>query len=703
MRLLPARLSPPSTDAIAAANSRIARHGRLGQIDSARKIFDEMPERTVVSWNSLIAAYFTKGQIHNARILFERIPQRNAASYNVLISGYIKLGRLADAFAVFNSMPSRNVVSWTSLLRGCILAGAVNDAETLFRRMPEKNVISWTVMLGGLIQDGRIVDARQIFDEMPEKDIVARTTMLSGYCQVGRISEARAIFDAMPRRNVIAWTAMISGYAQNQQLNLARKLFEVMPERNEVTWTAMLTGYTQAGLIEEADGLFKRMEEQPVIACNAMIIGFGQCGMVTEARDVFDRVLQKDDGTWSSMVKVYEQNAFQLEALEVFCSMQLANVRPNYPSIISVLAVCAGLAIIGHGKQVHAKMIRTHFDTDVFAVSALITVYVKCGELAKAKMIFDAFEGKDVGLWNSMITGYAQHGMGEEALKIFNEMCSVPLLPDDISYIGVLSACSYSGMVQEGREIFESMSLNSLVKPTAEHYACVVDMLGRAGHVDEALDLISNMTVEADAVVWGALLGACRIHKNLKIAEIAAKKLVKLESWNSGPYILLSNVYASRGRWEDVMKLRKAMSLRSVSKSPGCSWIEVDRIVHMFTGGDVIAHPEHENIVGILRKFDCLLKESGYSPDVSYALHDVDEEEKAHHLRYHSERQALAFGILKVPGGLPIRIMKNLRVCGDCHIAIKLISKILGHEIILRDAYRFHHFKDGSCSCKDYW
>ncbi|KAG0476666.1 hypothetical protein HPP92_013507 [Vanilla planifolia] len=650
-----------------------------------------------------ISAYFLNNQPHVARFLFEQMPQRNTTSYNTLISGYVKLGCLSDAQTIFDTMPESNVVSWTSLLRGYIQAGAINEAEALFRRMPEKNVISCTVMLGGLIQEGRIDDARRLFDTMPERDVVTRTIMVSGYCQMCRTAEAREIFDDMPRRNVIAWTAMISGYAHNLQLDQARKLFEVMPEKNEVTWTAMLTGYTQAGRIEEANDLFKRMKMKPVIACNAMIIGFGQCGMVTEARDVFNQMLEKDDGTWSSMVKIYEQNSSPLEALDLFRSMQMANCRPSVPSIVSVLIVCANLAILGHGRQVHAVMVRSHFDSDVFVVSALITVYVKCGELAMARMIFDMSDGKDVGLWNSMITGYAQHGLGEEALKIFNDMCSAGVIPDEITYIGALSACSYSGMVERGKAIFKSLNSNSIVRPTAEHYACMVDMLGRAGQIEKALEIIRKMPVEADAVVWGALLGACRIHKKVEIAEIAAKKLLQLEAWNSGPYILLSNIYAAMGRWEDVAKLRKVLSLRSVSKSPGCSWIEVDKTVHMFTGGDIMVHPEHEIIACMLERLDGLLKEMGYTPDLSYVLHDVDEEQKMLNLRYHSERQAVAFGLLKVREGMPIRVMKNLRICGDCHTAINLIAKAMAREIILRDANRFHHFKDGNCSCREYW
>ncbi|KAM0947566.1 putative tetratricopeptide-like helical domain superfamily, DYW domain-containing protein [Dioscorea sansibarensis] len=703
MRFPAIRFQPSCTAEIVAANRRINHHARLGQIEVARRVFEEMPERSIVSWNSMIAAHFLNHQPHRAQHLFDRMPQRNAASWNAMISGYIKVRQLDTARKVFDSMPECNVVSWTSIIHGYIQDGLVSEAEKLFYQMPEKNVVSWTVMLGGLIQDGRIDDARKLFDEMPEKDVVARTSMIGGYCQAGRMKEAREIFDQMPKRNVISWTSMISGYVHNSHVDVARKLFEVMPERNEVSWTVMLTGYTQAGRIDEAFEFFKRMPEKSVIACNAMILGLGQNGMVIEARKVFDQMMERDDGTWSAMIKVYERSGFDLEALDTFRLMQKAGVCPNYPSIISILAVCASMAILDHGRQVHEVMVRYCYDADVFAVSALITMYVRCGNLAKAKKVFDMFDSKDVAMWNSMITGYAQHGLGEEALGVYYDMREIGMVPDGITFIGVLSACGYTGMVNEGKEIFESMGSVSLVEPKAEHYACMVDLLGRAGHVDEAFDMVKNMPVEADAVVWGALMGACRMHMHLDVAEIAAKKLLCLEPRNAGPYILLSNIYASKGRWEDVAELRKVMSARNVSKSPGCSWVEVDKKVHMFTLGDLLGHPEHVIIIGMLGKLDRLLKEAGYCPDGSFVLHDVDEEQKMHNLRYHSERQAVAFGLLKIPEGVPIRIMKNLRVCGDCHVAIKLIAKITGRGIILRDANRFHHFRDGSCSCKDYW
>ncbi|KDP23356.1 hypothetical protein JCGZ_23189 [Jatropha curcas] len=631
------------------------------------------------------------------------MPERNTVSWNGLISGYIKNGMINEARKVFDSMPERNVISWTAMVRGYVQEGMINEAESLFWAMPEKNVISWTVMLGGLVEDGRVSEARSLFDMMPEKDVVARTNMIGGLCTDGRLSEAREIFDEMPKRNVVAWTTMISGYATNNRVDVARKLFEVMPDKNEVTWTAMLMGYTRSGRIEEAAELFEAMPVKPIAACNEMIMGFGRNGEVGRARWVFDQMREKDDGTWNAMIKVYERKGFELEALDLFRLMQRVGVRPTFPSMISILSVCGSLASLDHGRQIHAQLLRSQFDSDVYVSSVLITMYIKCGDLVKAKMLFDRFTMKDTVMWNSIITGYAQHGFGNESLQVFNEMISSGIAPDEITFIGVLTACSYSGKVTEGVEIFESMKSRYLVDPRTEHYACTVDLLGRAGRLNEAMSLIERMPMEPDAIVWGALLGGCRTHMKLDLAEVAAKKLLELEPENAGPHILLSNIYASQGRWGNVAATRKSMRAKNLSKSPGCSWIEVEKKVHMFTGGDSTSHPEHAMILKMLEKLGTLLREIGYCPDGSFVLHDVDEEEKVHSLRYHSEKLAVAYGLLKLPEGMPIRVMKNLRVCGDCHSAIKLIAKVTRREIILRDANRFHHFKDGLCSCRDYW
>ncbi|KAG6774921.1 hypothetical protein POTOM_018339 [Populus tomentosa] len=370
----------------------------------------------------------------------------------------------------------------------------------------------------------------------------------------------------------------------NSKVDVARKLFEVMPDKNEVTWTAMLTGYTRSGRINEAAELFKEMPVKPVAACNEMIMGFGLDGEVGKARLVFDQMREKDDGTWSTMIKISERKGFELEVLALFSLMQTEGVRPSFPSVKSVLSVCGSLASLDHGRQVHSQLVRSQFDIDIYVSSVLITMYIKCGDLVTAKRVFDRFSTRDIVMWNSIIAGYAQHGFGEKALEVFHDMFSSSIAPDEITFIGVLSA---------------------------------------SGKLNEAMNLIENMPVEADATVWGALLDACRTHKNLDLAEIAAKKLLQLEPNNAGPSILLSNLYASQS---------------------------------------------------------ALLREAGYCPDGSFVMHDVDEEDKVHSLRDHSEKLAVAYGLLKVPEGMPIRVMKNLRVCGDCHSTIKVIAQVTGRD-----------------------
>ncbi|KAH6803586.1 Pentatricopeptide repeat superfamily protein [Perilla frutescens var. frutescens] len=543
-------------------SSQITYYVRLGEIEMARKLFDETPQKSISSWNSIISGYFQSSLPNEAQRLFDEMPERNTVSWNGLISGYIKNGMLKKAREVFDLMPQRNVISWTAMVRGYVEEGMVSEAEALFWRMPEKNVISWTVMLNGLIREGRVDEARRLYDMMPVKDVVTRTTMIGGLCSKGQLDEAREIFDCMKQRNVVSWTTMISGYVQNGKVDISRKLFEVMPERNEVTWTAMLMGYIQCGRTEDAWELFEAMPTKSIVACNAMIIGLGENGDVPRARKVFDLMREKDIGTWEGMIKIYERKGYELEALCLFRVMQSEGVKPHFPSLISILSACATLATLDHGKQIHAQLLRYKFDDDVYLSSTLLTMYMRCGDVAKAKLVFDSSSRKDVVMWNSMITGYAQHGLGDESLRVFREMYSSGIQADDITFIGVLSACSYSGKIIEGKQIFESMKSKYRIEPTTAHYACVVDLLGRAGQLNEAYNLINEMPVEADAIVWGSLMGACRSHMNSDLAEVAAKKLLQLEPRNSGSFVLLSNIYASQGRWGDVAKLRKSMRSR---------------------------------------------------------------------------------------------------------------------------------------------
>nr|ADE77588.1 unknown [Picea sitchensis] len=309
---------------------------------------------------------------------------------------------------------------------------------------------------------------------------------------------------------------------------------------------------------------------------------------------------------------------------------------------------------------------------------------------------------KNVVSWNAMIVGYGMHGHGEDALVLFTQMQQRGVKPNEITFISVLSACSHAGLVDEGWKCYNCMTLDYAITPTVEHYACMVDLLGRAGHLNEAWDFIEKMPIEPGASVWGAFLGSCRIHCNIELGERVAELLLNLDPDNAGYYVLLSNIYAAAGRWDDVAKVRKMMKEKDVKKSPGCSLIEVNNKLHSFVVGD-ISHPQTEAIYAMLETLARQMEAVGYVPCTDFVLHDVEEEIKENMLFAHSEKLAIAFGLISTRSGTSIRITKNLRVCGDCHSATKFISKIVKREIIMRDLNRFHHFKDGLCSCGDYW
>jgi pentatricopeptide repeat protein len=329
-------------------------------------------------------------------------------------------------------------------------------------------------------------------------------------------------------------------------------------------------------------------------------------------------------------------------------------------------------------------------------------MYAKCGRIGVARQVFDKMSSRDVGSWNAMILGYGIHGQGEDAVALFSQMQQTGTKPDHITFTAVLTACSHAGLVDQGWQYFECMKSDYGLVPKLEHYACLVDLLGRAGHLDEAHDIIKKMPLEPQSNVWGALLGACRIHGNIELGEQAAKHLFKLEPNNAGYYVLLSNIYAEAGRWEEVAKLRTMMKEREVKKQPGCSFIEVNREVQSFLVRDK-THPQSEKIYATLENVYGQMKKAGYVPNTNLVLHDVEEEMKEDILCSHSEKLAISFGIINTSPGTPIRIMKNLRVCRDCHNATKFICKIVGREIIVRDANRFHHFTNGLCSCGDHW
>eukprot|EP01018_Ginkgo_biloba_P007728 Gb_21234 [translate_table: standard] len=730
-------------------NTLVDMYAKRGSLVEARGVFDEMSERDVCSWTVMIAAYSRHGLAKEALTLFEQMQrtgiQPNQFTFvsvlpaysklaaleqgmeiheeiikngfqsdvfveNALVDMYAKCGSIEKARDVFDKMHQRDVVSWNTMIAGYTHNGYVDEALKVFHKMPEPNVVSWNAMIVGYVQNGLDEKALKAFRQMQlagvkpdqktfasvvpasanlaaieqgmeiheyiirsglQSDVFVESALIDMYAKCGSIEKARYIFDKMRQRDVVSWNTMIAGCAQNGYVDEALQLFQKMPERDVVSWNAMISGYTQNGHVEEAFDLFKKMPKPNVVS-------------------------------WNSMIAGYAQNGHSEEALKLFRQMQLADVKPDSKTFASVLPACANFAALEQGIEIHKEILRSGFQADVFVVNALIDMYAKCGSIEKAWDLFDKMQQRNVISWTAMIGGYAMHGCGKEALELFDQMQHSGMNPDGVTFVCVLSACCHGGLVDKGLQYFDGMIQYYHITPTMEHYVCMVDLLGRAGRFDEAEDFINNMPVKPDATVWECLLGACRIHNNIALGERVAEWIFKLDSTNPAPYVLLSNIYAATGRWDDTKNVRRMMKDKRIKKTPGRSWIEVNKQVHTFLVGDR-SHPQTEKIYSKLERLSRQMKVAGYVPDMRFVLHDVEQQQKEQILSHHSEKLAIAFGLINTSPGTAIRVIKNLRVCGDCHSATKFISRIVGREIIVRDANRFHHFKDGQCTCGDYW
>ncbi|CAL5091474.1 unnamed protein product [Urochloa decumbens] len=442
-----------------------------------------------------------------------------------------------------------------------------------------------------------------------------------------------------------------------------------------------------------------------VFVKNSLVHLYGACGLFESAHRVFDEIplRERNPVSWNSMLNGFAANGRPNEVLTVFREMMDVDFAPDGFTMVSVLTACAEIGALALGRRVHAYLAKIGLVDNSHVGNALIDLYAKCGSVDDARRFFEEMGTEQtVVSWTSLIVGLAVNGFGKQALELFGVMERKKLVPTEITMVGVLYACSHCGLVDDGFMYFDRMKEEYGITPRIEHLGCMVDLLGRAGKVEEAYDYIVNMPLEPNAVVWRTLLGACAMHKKLELGEAAWARLVELDPGHSGDYVLLSNLYAAVGRWADVHVLRKTMAKDGVRKNPGRSLVELRNSVYEFVMGDR-SHPESEQIYKMLAEIAERLRREGYIPRTSNVLADIEEEEKETALNYHSERLAIAFALLKSLPGTPIRIVKNLRVCGDCHTVIKLISKIYDREIIVRDRSRFHHFKSGSCSCKDYW
>lgn len=435
----------------------------------------------------------------------------------------------------------------------------------------------------------------------------------------------------------------------------------------------------------------------------ALVAFYAKCGDLRRARKVFDEMNDRTVVAWNSMISGYEQNGFSEEAIGLFHWMRDSGVEFDLATLVSVLAACAQAGALELGCWVHDWIRDSGFGMNVVIGSSLINMYAKCGNVRKARKVFDSMTYRNIVSWTAMISGYGINGYGREAMELFDTMRTRGLPPNDITLVAVLSACAHAGLVQEGRQAFASMREDFGLAPGMEHHVCMVDMLGRAGLLGEAFEYIKRLNLLKPApAIWTAMLGACKMHRNFEFGVRVADHLLAAEPENPGHYVLLSNIYALAGKMDRVEAIRNRMIQKGLKKGVGYSTIEVNQKTYLFSMGDQ-SHPE---TIAIYKYLDGLMKrisQAGYVPVPESVMHELEEEEREFAVRYHSEKLAIAFGILNTSLGMTVRVVKNLRMCEDCHSAIKFISAVTHREIIVRDKLRFHHFKDGTCSCADYW
>lgn len=535
----------------------------LKQMAYAHQVFDQIPDPNFALWNALLRGY-AKNESHREVVaLFGRMKSMdimpNCFTFPVVIKSCGKLSRLVEGeevhCVVIKGGFRSNPFVGTTLIEMYAAGGVIGAAYKVFGEMFERNVVAWTSMINGYILCGDMVSAQRLFDLAPERDIVLWNTMVSGYIELGDMVTARKLFDKMPRRDVICWNTVLNGYASNQDIEACEDLFEKMPERNVFSWNGLIGGYARNGRFIEVMGSFKRM--------------------LTEG-----------------------------------------DVLPNDVTLTTVLSTCARLGALDLGKWVHvyAENMEYKYNRNVYVGNALIDMYAKCGVVDNAVDVFKNMDKKDLITWNTIICGLATHGRGGDALSLFSQMKNSRLKPDGITFIGILCSCTHLGLVEDGLSYFQSMVSDYSIMPQIEHYGCMVDLLGRAGLLVQAMDFVRQMPIEADVVIWAALLGACRKYKNIELAELALERLIELEPKNPANYVMLSNVYGDLGRWKDVARLKVAIRDTGYKKFPGISSIEVNDGVVEFCSLDE-RHPETQEIYEALRGLTKLLRSSGNVPD----------------------------------------------------------------------------------------
>lgn len=597
-------------------------YSKCGFLEDARSLFNSCSKVDTVSCNIMLAGYVKFGQLDNARRLFEAMPEKVCVSYTTMIMGLSQSDCWTEAIEVFKDMRSAGVVpnevTMASVLSSCLRVGgiwdcrmlhalvvklpfqvcvlvstnlvhmycccsSVGDGKHLFDEMPEQNIVSWNVMLNGYSKSGLVDMARELFERIPTKDVVSWGTMIDGYLQVDCLSEAVMMYKAMCHTglepNDVMVVDLISSCGRLMAIEEGQQFHGTIVKAGfdcyDFIQATIISFYAACGFVNLARLQFEVGIKDHLSSWNALISGYTRSGMIEQARDLFNKMPERDVFSWSTMISGYTQNEQPNLALELFHEMIANGIQPNEITMVSVFSAIATLGTLSIGKWGHDYMHKNSIPLNDNLSAALIDMYAKCGSISTALDVFYEIRDKasTVSPWNAIICGLAMHGHAELSLEIFSELQKLHIILNSITFIGVLSACCHAGLVEPGEKYFKSMKDVYNIEPTIKHYGCMVDLLGRAGRLQEAEEMIMSMPMKADIVIWGTLLAACRTHGNVEIGERAAENLVRLEPSHGPGRVLLSNIYADAGKWQEAFSVRRSMQMERLKKSPGCSGI----------------------------------------------------------------------------------------------------------------------------------
>ncbi|KAF9611533.1 hypothetical protein IFM89_032933 [Coptis chinensis] len=646
-------------------------YSKNASIGEARMVFDELPVKTAVTWTAMIAGYSQSGKSYVSLQLFNRMRETEVVPDRYVLSSlvsacsvleFLEGGKQIHAYVLRNGIET-DVSVINVLIDLYSKCRRVKIGRRLFNQMPIKNVVSWTTMIAGYMQNSCDWDAMKLFSEMTQQgwrpDGYTCTSILNSCGSLQALEQGRQVHCYTIKANLesdeFVKNGLVDMYAKCSSLADARRAFDSMNGRNVISYNAMIEGYGSQGMLSETLGLFQEMRVRSVLPSlltfvsllglsaslstinfsrqiHGLIVKFGvaidlyvgsalvdvysKCLCIEDARLVFDDIDEHDIVVWNAIIFGYTLNGQGEEALKLFLRLQLSRMKPNEFTFVALVSAASNLASLVHGQQFHNHLIKIGLDLESYVSNALVDLYAKCGSIEDGQRMFDATNRKDIVCWNSMISIYAQHGQAEEALLMYERMRGEGVEPNYVTFVAVLSACSHVGLVENGIHYFNSMMLEFGVEPGIEHYVCVVALLSRAGKLYEAKEFIEQMPIEPEAIVWRSLLSACRLAGDVNLGKYAAEKAISLDPQDSGSYVLLSNILASRGLWGEVEKVRRRMDCSEVLKEPGNSWIEVNKAVHVFIAKDK-SHNQAELIYSVLDKLTHLIKGVGKVPDAN--------------------------------------------------------------------------------------